>query len=305
MMVGVQGFEPWTPWSQTRCATRLRHTPTASILTRQSPLTEWCPKKIACPGTAYKARLKMPSKVLPWLDLGACFPDPSRAWDHDSEAPGLLAAGGSLDASTLFDAYSQGIFPWFSDGQPILWWSPNPRMVLRPENFRLHHSLRKTIRRFGQSTTCEIRVDSAFASVIHACACASRTGQSGTWIMPAMVQAYIDLHAAGYAHSIETWIDGNLVGGLYCVAIGNAIFGESMFAQTTDASKIALTALIALCREYKVEMIDCQQNTRHLASLGASEIPRAEFLTHVSQAATAPGLPWQFSALYWQHVLSA
>lgn len=247
----------------------------------------------------------MASDQLPWLVEGAPFPAPEKAWDQNSEAPGLLAIGSSLDVSTLVDAYSQGIFPWFSVDQPILWWSPDPRMVLRPGNFKLHRSLRKTITRFNASANCEIRVDSAFESVIQACALSPRLAQAGTWILPAMVKAYADLHKSGFAHSIETWVDGKLEGGLYCVAIGNAVFGESMFTHSSDASKIALSALVALCRQHGVELIDCQQNTRHLASLGASEIPRADFLTHVRQAQRDTGPVWQFSPLYWAHVLSA
>ena len=247
----------------------------------------------------------MASDNLPWLAENAPFPAPEMAWDQHSAAPGLLAIGASLETPTLVDAYSNGIFPWFSDGQPILWWSPDPRMVLCPANFKFHRSLRKTINQFRTSLNCEIRVDSAFESVIKACASSPRLGQAGTWIVPPMVQAYIHLHQAGFAHSIETWVDGKLEGGLYCVAVGNAVFGESMFAHSTDASKIALTALVALCREHGVALIDCQQNTRHLASLGASEIPRTEFLAHIRQAQKHAGPVWQFSHLYWAHVLSA
>jgi leucyl/phenylalanyl-tRNA--protein transferase len=247
----------------------------------------------------------MASDNLPWLADGAPFPPPELAWDQGSEAPGLLAMGGFLDTPSLVDAYSNGIFPWFSTGQPILWWSPDPRMVLRTANFKLHRSLRKTIQRFRDHSGCEIRVDSAFESVIKACASSPRLGQSGTWIVPAMVQAYIELHHAGFAHSIETWVDGKLEGGLYCVAIGNAVFGESMFARSTDASKIALCALVALCHKHGVTLIDCQQNTRHLASLGASEIPRADFLRHIRAVQHDVGPVWQFSPLYWEHVLSA
>ena len=247
----------------------------------------------------------MASDDLPWLAEHAPFPAPEQAWDQNSEAPGLLAIGASLDTSTLIDAYSKGIFPWFSVGQPILWWSPDPRMVLRTSNFRLHRSLRKTLNRFRDWENCEVRVNTAFEEVIDACASSPRLGQAGTWILPAMVQAYIDLHYAGFAHSIETWVDGKLEGGLYCVAVGNAVFGESMFARSTDASKIALSALVALCREWGVALIDCQQNTGHLASMGASEIPREDFLKHIRRVQKDTGPVWQFSPLYWAHVLSA
>lgn len=247
----------------------------------------------------------MASLTLPRLARHAAFPDAQLAWGEDSEAPGLLACGGSLDTSTLIDAYSHGIFPWFSAGQPILWWSPDPRMVLQPANFKLHRSLRKTLGKFRNSSNCEIRVDSAFESVIHACASSPRLGQAGTWIVPSMVQAYADLHYAGFAHSVETWINGRLEGGLYCVAVGKAVFGESMFANSTDASKIALAALVAVCLEHGVTFIDCQQNTRHLASMGAGEISRSHFIAHISQAQKDTGLIWRFSPLYWTHVLSA
>jgi len=219
--------------------------------------------------------------------------------------PGLLAAGGALDVPHLVAAYGQGIFPWFSEGQPILWWSTAPRMVLRPAEFRLHHSLRKTLRRFRASPACELRIDSDFSAVIHACAGTPREGQSSTWIVPRMVQAYEALHATGFAHSVETWVNGRLVGGLYCVALGRAVFGESMFAYATDASKIALAALVGLCRREGVALIDCQQNTAHLASLGAREIEREVFLTHVAQARTQPVMDWRFAPECWDELLGA
>lgn len=242
---------------------------------------------------------------LPWLEPGEAFPPVSQAWGCDSEAPGLLAAGGQLDVPTLCRAYGHGIFPWFSTGQPILWWSPDPRMVLEVAQFRLHRSLRKTLRRFELSPGCEVRFDSAFEQVIQACAGSPREGQDGTWIVPPMVQAYISLHRAGYAHSVETWIDGQLVGGLYCVALGRAVFGESMFARVSDASKIALAALVAFCRHHGIAMIDCQQNTRHLASLGAHEIPRGVFLRHIEAAQTQAGPRWRFEPLYWRELMTA
>jgi leucyl/phenylalanyl-tRNA--protein transferase len=240
---------------------------------------------------------------LAWLEPGAEFPPVSQAWGSDSDAPGLLAAGGSLDVASLRQAYSHGIFPWFSQGQPILWWSPDPRMVLEVAQFRLHRSLRKTLQKFRLSADCEIRIDSAFDQVISACAGSPREGQGGTWIVPEMVSAYGELHRAGYAHSVETWIGGQLAGGLYCVAIGRAVFGESMFARASDASKIALAALVGLCRHHGIAMIDCQQNTRHLASLGAHEIARADFLQHIDAAQHLPPPPWRFEPLYWRDVL--
>jgi leucyl/phenylalanyl-tRNA--protein transferase len=240
---------------------------------------------------------------LPWLNPGDPFPDTSRAWDERQPAPGLLAAGGTLDVPTLRRAYASGIFPWFSEGQPILWWSTDPRMVLFPAEFQLHRSLRKTLQKFRADPRCEIRFDSDFDSVIRACAGSSRPGQSGTWIVPAMVAAYQAFHRAGHAHSVETWIDGELAGGLYCVVIGRAVFGESMFTHVPDASKIALAALVAWSRTRQVAMIDCQQNTRHLASLGAREIPRREFVQHVEGQAALPPAHWQFEPVYWDALL--
>lgn len=240
---------------------------------------------------------------LPWLDPGDPFPPASQAWDESQPAPGLLAAGGELDVETLQRAYRAGIFPWFSDGQPILWWSTNPRMVLAPAEFRLHRSLRKTLARFASDPKCEIRIDTAFADVIRACSSSPREGQAGTWIVPSMQHAYIGLHEAGLAHSVETWIDGRLAGGLYCVAIGRAVFGESMFTREPDASKIALAALVALCRREGVGLIDCQQNTGHLASLGAREIAREEFVSSVAKASVLPPVRWEFDPVYWRDLL--
>ncbi|WP_342617277.1 leucyl/phenylalanyl-tRNA--protein transferase [Rhodoferax sp. GW822-FHT02A01] len=240
---------------------------------------------------------------LPWLEESDAFPVVERAWSANTEAPGLLAAGGQLSVPNLLAAYSNGIFPWYSEGQPTLWWSPDPRMVLQTGQFRLHRSLKRTIKKFQASTGCEIRFDSAFNQVISNCALASRRGQNGTWILPEMVDAYQTLHMHGYAHSVETWIEGQLAGGLYCVAIGQAVFGESMFAHRNDASKMALAALVGFCLQNGVESIDCQQNTGHLASLGAAEIPRSQFVAKVQEATRHPALEWKFDALYWQHIL--
>lgn len=241
---------------------------------------------------------------LPWLESGDLFPPLSQAWSDADPAPGLLAGGGALDVDTLYRAYSSCIFPWFSVGQPILWWSPDPRMVLKIAEFRLHRSLRKTLQQFVANPHCAVRFDTAFNQVIGACAKSTRAGQSGTWIVPEMVDAYKRLHGAGFAHSVETWIDGDLVGGLYCVAIGQAVFGESMFSRVPDASKIALAALVGFSRFNDIEMVDCQQNTRHLASLGAREIPRSEFADHVLRVTGLPAPSWQFEPVYWKEILS-
>ena len=240
---------------------------------------------------------------LPWLDPGEPFPEASEAWDALQPAPGLLAAGGALDVDSLHRAYSAGIFPWFSEGQPILWWSTDPRMVLFTDEFRLHRSLRKKLARFIADPRCELRVDTSFAEVIHACSLSERPGQSGTWIVPQMVKAYEAFHRAGFAHSVEAWSGGRLAGGLYCVAIGQAVFGESMFTRVPDASKIALAGLTAFCRHHGITLIDCQQNTQHLASLGAREIPRADFVAQIANKAKRPSPHWRFDPVYWNELL--
>lgn len=241
---------------------------------------------------------------LTWLEPADPFPPVERAWGADDPAPGLLAAGGALNVETLRRAYGGGIFPWYSDGQPTLWWSPDPRMVLSVHDFRLHRSLRRTLQKFRDAPDCEIRVDHDFSDVIRACARAPRNGQHGTWILPEMIAAYEAFHKAGYAHSIETWKDGQRLGGLYCIGIGRAVFGESMFARATDASKIALAALVCLCRAQGAGWIDCQQNTAHLASLGAREIPRAEFVRGLEAARDLPPITWRFESVYWDALLA-
>ena len=239
---------------------------------------------------------------IPWLQPGSAFPPASSALGDASAWPGLLAAGGDLTVATLTRAYGAAVFPWFSDGQPILWWSTDPRMVLQVDAFRLHRSLRKTLLTLIQTSACEIRIDSAFAQVITHCAQRPGAANGGTWIVADMVTAYTALHQAGLAHSVETWVKGELVGGLYCVALGKAVFGESMFSRATDASKIALAALVALCRQQGITMIDCQQNTAHLASLGATPIPREQFVKHVALAQLQEPTSWHFNALYWNQL---
>ncbi|MEQ6435994.1 leucyl/phenylalanyl-tRNA--protein transferase [Comamonas sp. w2-DMI] len=243
------------------------------------------------------------SHPLPWLHPEEEFPPVHTTWGENDPIPGLLAAGSALDARHLRAAYQQGIFPWFSEGQPVLWWSPDPRMVLQTSQFRLHRSLRKTLQRFTAQAHCEIRMDSAFTTVMQHCARTPRAGQSGTWIVDDIVKAYTELHEQGAAHSVETWVDGKLVGGLYCVALGHAVFGESMFAHASDASKIALAALVAFCRAHGVPQIDCQQATSHLAFMGAREIPRAQFLRTVAEQRLHPDMQWNFSPLYWNQLL--
>ena len=202
---------------------------------------------------------------------------------------GLLAAGADLSPTRLLEAYRRGIFPWFSADDPILWWSPDPRMVLFPGEFRISRSLRKTLLR-GQY---QMRCDTAFEQVMRACS-QPREGQNGTWIQEEMIEAYVRLHKAGYAHSIETWMDGELVGGLYGVGIGRMFYGESMFSNKTDTSKIALAYLTAQLKRWNFGMIDCQMNTAHLASLGAREITRREFLIRLQELIHYPNMtsPW-------------
>ncbi|MSQ64641.1 MAG: leucyl/phenylalanyl-tRNA--protein transferase [Betaproteobacteria bacterium] len=198
------------------------------------------------------------------------FPPPESALRDPN---GLLCAGADLSVERLLAAYRSGIFPWYSGDEPILWWSPDPRMVLFCDELKVSRSLAKNLRNKG----FEIRIDSAFSRVIRACA-EPRRSESGTWIGREMQAAYVALHRAGHAHSFETWQEGRLVGGLYGVAIGRAFFGESMFSRATDASKVALVGLVATLRARGFPMIDCQQRTPLLASLGAREIPRRGFL---------------------------
>jgi leucyl/phenylalanyl-tRNA---protein transferase len=209
--------------------------------------------------------------MIPWLGEEITFPPVSTAL---TEPSGLLAAGGDLSPERLLAAYRQGIFPWYSSGDPILWWSLDPRMVLRPVDLKVSRSLARTLR----NADYEVRLDTAFAQVIHACSTMPREGQNGTWITREMQTAYLHLHQLGYAHSVETWIDGRLVGGLYGIAIGRAFFGESMFSCIRDASKIALAHLCKHLQHCNFGIIDCQMETSHLASLGAHPIPRCDFV---------------------------
>ncbi len=213
--------------------------------------------------------------MIPWLEPQDPFPPVATAL---TEPNGLLAAGADLTPARLLDAYRHGIFPWYSDDQPLLWWSPDPRMALFPADLRLTHSLKKRLRRRDY----EIRTDSSFEQVMRACA-EPRYGQAGTWITSEMIAAYCDLHALGHAHSVETWINGELVGGLYGIAIGRMFYGESMFARATDASKLAFAHLVRQLERLGYGMIDCQMKTPHLASFGAREIPRVEFMRKLQE----------------------
>ncbi len=225
--------------------------------------------------------------MIPWLEHDTPFPPVQSALEDPN---GLLAAGGDLSSGRLLEAYRHGIFPWFSEGDPILWWSPDPRMILVPAELKISRSLAKTLR----NRSYEARFDYAFDAVIAGCA-APRKGEPGTWISGAMVEAYRNLHRLGYAHSVETWIDGDLAGGLYGVALGRVFFGESMFSHARDASKIALAALVAHLESAGFGLIDCQMRTRHLETLGAREIPRRRFSRLLQELIHYPHSPGSWS----------
>ena len=239
--------------------------------------------------------------MIGWLNPGDPFPSAETALKDPN---GLLCAGLELTPELVLSAYERGIFPWYSEGQPVLWWSPDPRMVLVPGRFKLHRSLRKTL----QHSAYEIRVDTSFEAVMRACA-EPRPEQGGTWIGDAIIDAYCALHAAGYAHSVETWMDGELVGGLYGIALGRVFFGESMFVRRTDASKIAFAHLLVQLRRWQFELIDCQQETEHLASLGAAPISRRQFLQALSRWVHTDAISpragrWKFDADLLTHLHS-
>lgn len=241
-------------------------------------------------------RLRTP---LPWVGAHDPLPDPRLAW---REPNGLLAAGADLSPERLLEAYARGIFPWYSDGQPVLWWSPDPRMVLYLDEFRLHRSLARTIRRHcvDDAPRWRVTLDQAFGEVMRACA-APRDEEGGTWITAQILSAYQGLHRMGRAHSVEVWEGARLVGGLYGVAIGRMFYGESMFARATDASKVAIAALVCTLKKQDFRVIDCQQNTRHLASLGAREIPREAFLNEVAGLIRQPGPDWRAMRIELPH----
>jgi leucyl/phenylalanyl-tRNA--protein transferase len=231
--------------------------------------------------------------MIPWLEENTPFPPVDTALTERDGAPGLLAAGADLSPNRLLDAYKKGIFPWFSAGQPILWWSTDPRMVLLTDRFKISKSLKKTLRKLQNNPAVEFKFDSAFDQVMRACA-EPRTDDegnlSGTWITEAMIAAYCELHRLGYAHSTEMWVDNELVGGAYGICIGRMFYGESMFSRSSDASKMAFAHLVHFLRSQQVHMIDCQQETGHLASLGAAPISRKEFTAWISKAVTQPAI---------------
>lgn len=226
--------------------------------------------------------------LIPWLDAHTPFPPLDAAL---IEPNGLLAAGADLSPARLVDAYRRGIYPWYSEGQPVLWWSPDPRMVLFVDEFKRSRTLARRLRRHE----FEIRCDTAFDDVIEACASAPREGQRGTWITHEMIDAYRRLHGLGYGHSFEAWRGDELVGGLYGVALGNVFFGESMFTRVSDASKVCLAALVALLQQRGTRMIDCQQETQHLASMGARAISREDFARRLGELINSnrPPVGWR------------
>ena len=226
--------------------------------------------------------------MIPFLGPADPFPPVDQALDQPD---GLLAAGGSLTTRRLVDAYRRGIFPWFNEGDPILWWSPDPRTVLRPSRLHVSHSLGKKLRKGSFLVT----IDRAFARVLDGCA-APRTGDRGTWLSMPMRRAYTALHLAGLAHSIEVWMDGELAGGIYGVGIGRMFFGESMFTRRTDASKIAIARLAAQLERWEFPLIDCQLETDHLLSLGAERMSRRAFVAEVDRLTKLAGPKWEIDA---------
>lgn len=231
-----------------------------------------------------------------WLGPNDTFPNPLRDADPDPSVPSLIAVSERIYPGQLLQTYQYGIFPWYSDNQPVLWWSPDPRMVLRPQDFKCSESLKKVIRQFCQDAQYQLVVDADFGAVIRACATSARKDQDGTWITNEIIDAYTTFHEQGHAHCIALQEHGELIGGLYCVALGRMVFGESMFSRKPNASKMALAALSAWCIEHRVAMIDCQQETAHLRSLGARPIPRAQFLKQlqISLNQSNIDLPWTF-----------
>ncbi|MCV6590446.1 MAG: leucyl/phenylalanyl-tRNA--protein transferase [Marinobacterium sp.] len=226
--------------------------------------------------------------MIPWLTEQTGFPPLSQAL---SDPDGLLAAGGDLSEQRLIEAYAQGIFPWYSDGDPILWWSPDPRCVLFPDQLHISRSLRKSMRKQNYSVT----FDQSFAEVMQACA-GPRTGNPGTWITNEMFAAYCHLHQQGWAHSVELWQGNKLAGGLYGIAIGRVFFGESMFSHVSNGSKIAFAWLVEQLKNWGYAVIDCQVRSEHLISLGAQEISRELFAQLLAQQVTQPSLSdWQFA----------
>lgn len=234
-------------------------------------------------------------KKIFWLERPDDFPPTSEAL---SQPNGLLAASAEINAEWLLSSYVQGIFPWYSEGEPVLWWSPTPRAVLYLERFKLHRSLRKAIKSNSKNPKRQVTLNHAFERVMRQCA-APREDGHGTWITEDVIAAYVELHNRGVAHSVEHWEEGELIGGLYCVALGKMIFGESMFARRTDASKIAFAHFVSWLKRADVRIIDCQQSTRHLTSLGAEVVERTTFEDEVATQTKRGNLDWRPVVLDW------
>lgn len=233
--------------------------------------------------------------MIPWIAPGQPLPAVERAL---AQPNGLLAATRDLTTQRLLEAYPRGIFPWYGEGQPVLWWSPDPRMVLYLDEFRISRTLGKRLRRIARDGQWRVRIDTCFERVMRECA-APREGQDGTWITERIVDAYGGLHRRGCAHSFETWHGDRLIGGLYGVSLGRMFYGESMFARETDASKVALAALVHTLQRHDFRVIDCQQNTGHLASLGAREIDRRTFLHEIAELTRRPAPDWTSIDVDW------
>jgi leucyl/phenylalanyl-tRNA---protein transferase len=230
---------------------------------------------------------------LPWIDASSPLPAPEQALD---DPPGLLCAGAPVTTERLLEAYRNGIFPWYSGDQPPLWWSTDPRMVLHLSEFAWPTSLVKQVRSVARSRRWHLSLNTAFEQVMRACA-SPREGQDGTWITDDILNAYLGLHVRGDAHSIEVWEESELIGGLYGVSLGKMFYGESMFTRRANASKIALAALVTLLQREQFEIIDCQQQTTHLASLGARPIARAQFLEKMRMLVTQNAPTWSTLSL--------
>lgn len=234
---------------------------------------------------------------LAWVGPSDDFPPSQQAWTEQQGANGLLAVGSSLTPDLLVRAYRRGIFPWSAEAEPVLWWTPNPRMVLSVEAFRYHRSIRQSARQFERDGLA-VRFDQDFEAIMRACA-EPRTGESGTWITDPIVQAYCSLHQTGLAHCVGLYQQQTLLAGLYFVNLGAMVFGESMFTRVTNGSKVCLAAVVQVCQQAGVALIDCQQQTAHLASLGASPIARTAFERHLQQTTDARPIDWPADAFDW------
>ena len=239
----------------------------------------------------------MTKTTIPWLDSPNDFPITDRALSYP---PGLLAASMEINADWLEASYARGIFPWYSQGEPVLWWSTSPRAVLYTAEFKLHRSLAKSIRKFRNDPARCIRLNTAFVQVMRACA-SPRPGQDGTWITEEVISAYCELHRRGFAHSVEHWHGDKLVGGLYCVALGKMVYGESMFSTETDASKVAFAHFVYWLKAQNVHIIDCQQATAHLMSMGARTVSRKVFESEMANSIVQPTLNWEPRELIWTY----